>query len=642
MNNNFGFGFNPYQGYVYNPYQQVYYLNGLPVYNIPVHNINNTTQDVDKEKDNNVNKVKQDDQIKSIEDVRNFITNFPIEKYDYDTALEKLTMMQTKSLLKYSEYHHEISELVLKKLSQYESKSDQKPTTTKPKTTSIITKPTTTLVTRPKNSYKKTVCKIRTDEGWKVIQKLAMDWVLGKKGIIEKINRLDDYDFGNVEHIKNGLEKVKALLDTPNIRNMFGAMAVILGSKPSGNSKLDNEVRARLKQTIDTLMQDKKIRPFLEMVQFGLRGYVMPKLTRVVADTGKDLGYSRCSPGVGLTEYTNKDMSIAYATDRKKEDQIGTIAHEMTHGVAQWVYKNGSNPYVAGNKEGVLRYNKIYEQLKTGYGVDEIFSLIEGYEKKDYHSEIIARAIQILATYGTDKGWAVLKNSSPILYNAVFDFIGDCAERVEKVAHEVMCDSDICTFVPMYREVLDLSAKQPNMISDTDSVISEFGNLNFGNNKPNTNFGNHTFNTIKEGLEEGYNSCDSNKAKDGYGNDKSFDNTNEESSHLEDLTNAFANVISKISSMGKFKFLLPDLKDPFRISNVMSEMLRYGGSTKMVQGNHQDAELALTISKAYQNTAGHRLINDLQGLSKKEVDVVVNNAVKKVFGSNQTSFKNYR
>ncbi len=123
---------------------------------------------------------------------------------------------------------------------------------------------------------------------------------------------------------------------------------------------------------------------------------------------------------------------------RQDNETQGTLAHELTHFVAEEVYKNNCRPYCAYDKVNKERFTAICDELISRkhtlhWALSSAF--LENYLRNDQcHSELIVKIPQILAAYGTENGLKILNEQAPRLlqyYREIFQ--PDCLRHINSL-----------------------------------------------------------------------------------------------------------------------------------------------------------------------------------------------------------------
>ena len=102
--------------------------------------------------------------------------------------------------------------------------------------------------------------------------------------------------------------------------------------------------------------------------------------------------------------------NIYVGANREDNKTLGTIAHELTHMVMQTVFKNDCNPYRKFEKDKQNKFQNLALKIRqtTARLKDsptEILMKAFDYDRRDVHSELIARVPHILAQYPDGKKW---------------------------------------------------------------------------------------------------------------------------------------------------------------------------------------------------------------------------------------------
>ncbi|XP_070503136.1 uncharacterized protein [Chironomus tepperi] len=118
--------------------------------------------------------------------------------------------------------------------------------------------------------------------------------------------------------------------------------------------------------------------------------------------------------------------------DGTKMETIGTLAHELTHLAMLVTYRNGCKPYDHGDLTNEINYKRICRRLNPNIhehwrnNQERLISLVYGYEKKMWLSELATRAAHMMAQYHNDQ------NTLNKLYADYSDLFDDFQNRVTK------------------------------------------------------------------------------------------------------------------------------------------------------------------------------------------------------------------
>lgn len=156
---------------------------------------------------------------------------------------------------------------------------------------------------------------------------------------------------------------------------------------------------------------------------------------------------------VGIFIHTN---TIFVGGARNKNEVRGTIIHELTHFMAQDIFKNSCNPYHEDDSKNKTQFDEIANELKEKYqSLDPILAAIfmyvvhedrsvkPNYKASEYNRELIVRVPQMLVKYRdqSPNGFERLEREAPRLlgyYNNVF--LKAAKNHIEKIENRALQD----------------------------------------------------------------------------------------------------------------------------------------------------------------------------------------------------------
>lgn len=140
----------------------------------------------------------------------------------------------------------------------------------------------------------------------------------------------------------------------------------------------------------------------------------------------------------------------------------GTLIHELTHFVANEVYKNNCKPYSVDNHAAQQLFENITNDIGRriiGAAVHEKFRQLVTYERLYWPRELIVRAAQIITEQGQQQGVMTLQQQAPELLNYFQNnFLQDCRKHIEKLKLKNLVFTS---------NVIPIQSVRPNMENDT-------------------------------------------------------------------------------------------------------------------------------------------------------------------------------
>lgn len=168
---------------------------------------------------------------------------------------------------------------------------------------------------------------------------------------------------------------------------------------------------------------------------------------------GVACGFKSNRLGAYFHNSNNVYIGIKETKFNPPQEIYSTIIHELTHVISHEVYRNSSRPYAARDSVKINKFNEAIEYIKKNISGGHLkpFNGLFGddnYKKEDYHSEFIARLVELVyqkflnqnAVTDIDSICKYLNSFSSVMSNCFKDFYDDCSAHLQKIRQNSLID----------------------------------------------------------------------------------------------------------------------------------------------------------------------------------------------------------